>query len=77
MVRLKVLRGTPRGSILKFQFHYGSIKGKGEKTITIADFPKFQFHYGSIKGSNAGLGILNSNKFQFHYGLIKGWAVVH
>ena len=49
MVRLKVCSSivSTIGYNL-FQFHYGSIKRLGEKTISQVHYP-FQFHYGSIK----------------------------
>ena len=40
-----------KSKMIKFQFHYGSIKGLSQKRRWKHD-SQFQFHYGSIKGQN-------------------------
>ena len=61
-----------RLALNQFQFHYGSIKGYGWKSI-IQFFSWFQFHYGSIKGEQFRQAVRHQCKFQFHYGSIKGY----
>ena len=49
MVRLKEIMAATKPVILRFQFHYGSIKGVLDGTVSLMQ-SLFQFHYGSIKG---------------------------
>ena len=56
---------------IKFQFHYGSIKGLSVP-VGKTHIESFQFHYGSIKGPTQKTPKEERKKFQFHYGSIKG-----
>ena len=71
MVRLKVRRFIRIFFvILKFQFHYGTIKSavmqSSDPLVKL-----FQFHYGTIKSCNQETRNERRREFQFHYGTIK------
>ena len=70
MVRLKEQKKPNRLNLIKFQFHYGTIKSKDADTATYLYF-KFQFHYGTIKSSRLADNVVTAFLFQFHYGTIK------
>ena len=60
MVRLKAYYGARQVRLVKFQFHYGTIKSFHLfKFLCLAAL--FQFHYGTIK-SNNGKYLINGNR---------------
>ncbi len=70
MVRLKVTYILKSNANNLFQFHYGTIKRKNQKKMTISK-NLFQFHYGTIKSDLSYIWRSSMTVFQFHYGTIK------
>jgi len=63
MVRLKAMQLTgDELAIMRFQFHYGSVKRKAGK-IANEEKSLFQFHYGSVKR----LKVLRRALLQLHF----------
>ena len=70
MVRLKVHRHDLCRALLKFQFHYGTVKSD-QIPDEFDAICKFQFHYGTVKSFEAADVADWVFGFQFHYGTVK------
>ncbi len=58
--------------IIKYQFHYGSIKTPSSQSLARGKSILYQFHYGSIKTIISSVWRdLIKVEYQFHYGSIK------